>query len=409
MIYRLFAIIILMFNALLVTSALYLAVLVLAAWRNPRRKDLFSVKPPRSQSPMSFIILIPAHDEEMMIAETIRRVNALNYPHDKFELVVIADNCDDDTAKICRDSQCFILERRDRQNPGKGQALNWAMTNHLAAWPRHFDAVLVLDADSFLSPNALWFFSQSLQQGNKVAQGYYTVSNPRESWRTSLMTAALALVHFARPLGRDQLGLPCGIKGNGFVINRRLVMDYGYPASSNVEDLEVTLFYRLQGVKPAFVPGAQIYGHMTSHSDAAVKQRSRWEGGRVTMVRRWTGNLLITAWQKRDVTCVDAVFELCIPPFAVLAGVTFLSIVLTLVAATLRSTAIILAATGMSFSAGALESLYALSGIKLINPDACVWRRLLFAPIYIFWKLILYMQMFTRPGIRKQWERTDRH
>ena len=53
------------------------------------------------------------------------------------------------------------------------------------------------------------------------------------------MTAALAAFHFLRPLGRDRLGLPCGLKGNGMCFARPLVEKFGYPAASVVEDLEL--------------------------------------------------------------------------------------------------------------------------------------------------------------------------
>lgn len=61
----------------------------------------------------TFAIIIPAHNEEKMIAKTIYSINGIIYPHTKYDVFVIADNCSDNTAQISRHLGVNVLERTD--------------------------------------------------------------------------------------------------------------------------------------------------------------------------------------------------------------------------------------------------------------------------------------------------------
>ena len=145
---------------------------------------------------MEIFVVVPAHNEELLLGNTLESLEALSYSRSDYEVVVIADNCEDQTAEIARSRDVSVLERCDPEQRGKGQALHWAMTEHLRDWPAPYDAVIVLDADSMVNADFLWFMNEKLTQGHEILQGYYGVQNPTESWRTSLATASLAAFHF---------------------------------------------------------------------------------------------------------------------------------------------------------------------------------------------------------------------
>jgi cellulose synthase/poly-beta-1,6-N-acetylglucosamine synthase-like glycosyltransferase len=400
--------ILLVLGGLVSLAGLYLLILSVTAALNPRGREIDGTFEGQKTDPARFIVLIPAHDEELLIGDTLRRLSNLNYPSDRFEALVIADNCSDATAEIARRAGCDVLERTDPENPGKGQALDWAMQQHLADWPRPWEAVLVMDADSYLNPDCLWFLSEQFRAGHELLQAYYTVSNPQESWRTSLLTASLGLVHFLRPLGRDALGLPCGLKGNGFVMSRRLVLEYGYPARSNVEDVELALLLRTQGIGARFVPGARVYGQMTSSAEAAAAQRTRWEGGRIAMIRGWSAALLKRGILRGDAACLDGLIDLLIPPFALLATTTlavllFSGLLLLFIPESAAAVTFMLAAGAMG-----CQCAYTVTGLILIRAPALIWRRMLFAPVYVGWKVLLYAAMLAHPSRLGRWKRTER-
>ena len=126
----------------------------------------------------TFIILIPAHNEEQVLGKTLAALKKLDYPKDRHQVVVIADNCTDETARVARENGCICFERTDLRNRGKGQALSWAF-DQLDSMI--FDAIIVLDADCFIDPHALKVFGWYLDHGWMVLQSRNAASNPDDS------------------------------------------------------------------------------------------------------------------------------------------------------------------------------------------------------------------------------------
>lgn len=392
----------------LAVPALYLLILTVAALRHPGRRQIDGVFCGPREAQERFLILIPAHNEELLLGTVIQRLGGLSYPRSHFEIVVIADNCDDRTAGVARAAGAEVLERRDPLLRGKGRALDWALRGALAQWPRPYDAVVVLDADSVINADFLWFMQARLTGGAEALQGYYGVLNPLESWRTSLSLAALAAFHFLRPLGRDRLGLPCGLKGNGMCFSRRLALTYGYPAFSVVEDVELALFLLRKGVGVRFVPGAQVFGQMTTSAQAASVQRARWEGGRWELIRRLSGPLLREGLRSRDAALLDAAMDLLVPPFTILAGISGLAAAAGLLLAALRPAAFVVGVASGLAAVLAAESLYVLTALALVRAPARIYLRLVFAPLFVAWKIGVYLRLAAGRGGAAVWTRTER-
>ena len=389
----------------------YLLKLTVAAGLNPARRQIDGVFRGVRVPHRQFVILIPAHNEEQLLGGVVRGLRALSYPATHVETVVIADNCTDGTAEVARMAGATVLERRDENRRGKGQALNWAMQGPLLNWPRPWDALVVMDADSVLNADFLWFMDERLEQGHLALQGYYGVQNPGESWRTALMTAALAAFHFLRPLGRARFGLPCGLKGNGMCFARPLVERYGYPATSVVEDLELALIYLRHGVDVSFAAGAQVFGQMAATARQADSQRQRWEGGRLPLLRDWALPLWREGWRERNRAKLDAAVDLFVPPLALLAAIVAggagMSVVLVLLHASVAGWV----AAGIWIGAGMGLAVYVGAGLILTHAPASVWLRMAAAPLFILWKLGIYARMVCTRGRRTPatWVRTDRH
>ena len=390
-------------------AALYLLVLTVAACLHPDRQRISGVfhgpRTPQSR----FIILIPAHNEELLLGDVLHRLHDQAYPASHYEVVVIADNCEDMTAEVARKGGATALVRHDLANRGKGQALNWAMQGPLKDWAQPWDALIIMDADSVLNADFLWFMDERLRQGHLALQGYYGVQNPGDSWRTALMTVALAAFHFLRPLGRDKLGLPCGLKGNGMCFARQLVERFGYPATSVVEDIELALMYLRHGVGVKFAAGAQVFGQMATTTAQADSQRKRWEGGRLPLLKNWALPLWREGLREHNLAKLDGALDLFIPPLTLLVLLTgagwFVALVLALVHA---------APLGWPVCAlwsGTLLGLviYVCTGLALIEAPAGVWLRLAAAPVFVCWKVGVYLRMALVRGKKTpEWVRTGR-
>jgi len=129
-----------------------------------------------------FRIIVPAHNESAGIAETVRSLLGIDYPADHFDVLVVADNCSDDTAARAREAGAQVLERTDTERRGKGYALHHAFER----LPKDVDAVVVVDADTLVSPNLLRAFAARRELGAAAIQADYAVRNVDASWRNPL-------------------------------------------------------------------------------------------------------------------------------------------------------------------------------------------------------------------------------
>jgi glycosyltransferase involved in cell wall biosynthesis len=394
--------------AYVVLCAGWLQLLSLAACCVWRRKAEALADGCDKEARMRMILLIPAHNEAEGLGEVLDKMKeTLRWPADRFEIVVIADNCTDDTAKIAG-ARATVLVRNIPEIRGKGQALHWAIEEHLRVWPRPFDAVIVIDADSVVNQGFLFAMQGALASGASVAQAHDTVWNVRDSWRTSLMFAGFSAINYLRPLGRSAFGWSVGLKGNGMCFSRELLLKYGHPAGSVAEDLEQGMRYLSDGIKVAFAPGAVVRAKMPVGAKAAVSQRARWEGGRWHVSKVWIPRLLArfvagVAKGRLDGAALDGVMEMVIPPLGNLVALAACALALGWFCPGRLWTA------GGAAAALVMVALHVLLAQILAQAPAIVYARLLMAPVYVAWKGWMFVQRkVTRTGVNEGWVRTAR-
>jgi 1,2-diacylglycerol 3-beta-glucosyltransferase len=389
-------------------SAAYLVVLTVGAFFQSRRLRRGSATAASPAARFHRIgLLIPAHNEELLLGGVLDRLHTLDYPRDSFQLFVIADNCDDATAAVARAHGAEVLERTDPENRGKGFALDWALSRLLPD-SRRFDAFLILDADSYLSENFLQVMNRALSSGVGAIQGLYQVENVDESWRTRLMACALALAHYVKPMGRMAFGLSDGLKGNGMCFSREVLERVPWSGESITEDIEYTLRLVQAGIRILFVPDAVVRAQMPTTGRQAATQRQRWEGGRYALLTR-SIRLLGGAMRRGQPLVADRAVELIVPPFVelfALPAVCLIGGLLWLLAAPTAFAAFLwMAAWTMVLAAGLF---YLSAGLALARVPLTTCSALLFAPLYAVWKLGVYGTMILRRG-SGGWVRTERH
>lgn len=300
----------------------YLAVVAAAALvAGPRRRLAGDRREPRHR----FAVVIPAHNEAGTLPRLLARLAELEYPRPRYEVIVVADNCEDETAAVALAGGARVLTRTDRSRRSKGHALGWAFAQLLPE--RRHDAFVVLDADTQPEPDFLVHLDRALRAGASVAQAYSAVGNARESWRTALMAADMALIHYLRPAGRQALGGSADLQGSGICLTRAVLREVPWETSSVAEDREYHLRLLARGIHAVFVPEAVVYTVMEPSLETARGQELRWEGGRFGLARRYLATLLGKAWRRRHNAgeawpYLDAAFDLAIPPFALLAAGT---------------------------------------------------------------------------------------
>ncbi len=267
-----------------------------------------------------FLFVIPAHNEESGIANTVKSCFGSDYPSLFFGVIVIADNCNDQTAAFARKAGARVVERKDEQKKSKGYAIEFLLallqqSGELSA----LDAVVVVDADTTIDSNLLQAFDDALRRGHDWIQAYYTVANPDQSWRTRLMTYAFSMYNGVMQLGQNALGASAAFRGNGMCFSTAGLHRRPWQAFGLVEDMEYSWTLRVAGEKILFLPEVSVYGTMLGSGGlAAANQRRRWEFGRVDVKRKYMGQVLLSqnlGWRdKLLATC-----ELTLPSMSALA------------------------------------------------------------------------------------------
>lgn len=347
-----------------------------------------------------FRFIVPAHNESAGIGETVASLRAVDYPAELFEVVVVADNCTDDTAEKARGAGATVMERFDSERRGKGYALDHAFS----ATPAEVDAVVVIDADTLVSPNLLRAFAARRELGARAIQADYAVRNPNAAWRTRLIAIAFGSFHIVRSRARERLALSCGLRGNGMCFATELLREIPHHAYSVVEDVEYGLRLGEAGQRVYYTDEAHVYGEMVTSAAAANSQRRRWEEGRKELVAAHARRLLRAGIARRSGVLFDLALDLRVPPLSRIAVGALLG---WLLGAALWAFG---GAPGLALAAcsGALAAvvLYVLRGWMVSGTGLRGLVDLGLAPVYVAWKLTL---RFRKPAqATSSWVRTTR-
>jgi 1,2-diacylglycerol 3-beta-glucosyltransferase len=348
------------------------------------------------------VALVPAHDEASTIARCVASLLAQAYPGDLFRVVVIADNCVDGTAGIAVAAGADVLVRDEPTARGKGHALNWAI-EHLASSDPAPDAFVFVDADSVADPGLAAALEGELRRGADAAQANYEVLLPEGD---RLRAAALALFNHVRSQGREVLGLPAQLLGNGMIVRRAVLERLPWTAFSPVEDLEYTLRLCLGGFRTAFTPAARVLGPLPPTRAAATTQRLRWEGGRFLLLRQHWRELLRGVFAPHGLAVAEVLFSLAVPPIAAVGLVIALGGVAS-AAMALGGLAPLWPALPWALAGAALAG-HVLWGLRLVGAPAATYIALLRAPYFVAWKLTVYARIALGGFDPTRWERTPR-
>ena len=355
---------------------------------------------PRSARQLRFDIVVPAHNEAAVIAHTIANLRQLDWPTDRYRILVVADNCTDATVALASAEGATVLERQDPTLRGKGYALLCAFQRcREDAWA---DAIAVVDADAEVSSNLLDAFAARIERGAHAVQAHYGVLNPWGSWRTRLLTVAMAAYHVVRSRARERQRVSCGVRGNGWCITQQLLGQVNYNAFSLAEDIEYGIALGLAGYRVYYAGEAHASQEMTANPQVARQQRQRWEHGRFQLIRSRTLPLLRTALQRRSAICLDLALDLLVLPFTYVALNVAALLVTALLAAWWHSG--FTPWVWFTVDCVAILVAYVLRGWQLSDTGAQGLLDLIGAPVFVLWKLML---MLSRQR-SADWVRTER-
>jgi len=347
-----------------------------------------------------FALVVPAHDEEQGITETIAALSSELRPLDR--LLVVADNCNDATAALARSAGAEVIERRDPIRRGKGYALSFAFAHLSLDAP---DVVVIVDADCRVAPGSVGRIAGLAARSGRPVQADYLLQAPQDAGPRSRVSAFAVLVrNRVRPRGLARLGLACQLTGSGMALRWDAVCAARPTEGNLVEDLALGLDLARQGRPPLYDGEARVTSALPSSGRAAENQRRRWEGGHLATLAGHAPRTLITGFARRDVRCIALGLDLAVPPLALLVALMTLSCAVAAAASVLGagSASLYAALLEMSLVAVAVMGAWLSEGHRTLPA-----REVAAVPLYLLWKLVVYARL-VRNGGEKAWVRTQR-
>ncbi len=377
-------------------------------------------------------VLVPAHNEASGIGATLETILPQLTAQDR--LVVIADNCTDETAAVAkrycnneaallalalpdtpapklleaqeqaeseRTFGVIVVERQDAERRGKGYALDYGLRFIEGDPP---DVVVVVDADCIVHEGTILGIAGLAASVARPVQATYLMeqpANPRP--KDSVSALAFMVKNLVRPSGLAKLRLPCFLTGTGMAFPWEALASSTIASGNIVEDMQLAVDLAIAGRAPVFCQEAKVMGRLPQQQQAAKSQRTRWEHGHLQTLLTQVPRLLSAAVRQRRFDLLASALDLCVPP---------LSLLVMLWAAVMGG-ALVAGMLGASW----IPSIFlAIEGLLVLISIVGAWAKfgrndlpvltLLAVPLYILWKIPLYLAFLVRR--QTKWIRTER-
>ena len=272
-------------TSLFLLLLLYYSLLMIAGIYNRIQMEKKKV-PPLEHYP-GVDILIPAHNEGVVIKETIEVMVELNYPGD-LQIYVLNDNSNDETAEIAQTFDDTFKNVHHIQVPpgeprGKSRVLNYGLS---ISGNKYY---CVYDADNQPEPDALTKLVDTAEQMEKSAGavGYVRTLNESANWLTRMISIEFQVFQLLMQSGRWQLFKTGSLTGTNMLIKRSVIEELGgYDPYAIAEDAELTLRITQGGYYLPIVPDSITWEQEPETLSVYVKQRTRWLQGNLYIVEK---------------------------------------------------------------------------------------------------------------------------
>lgn len=344
-----------------------------------------------------FAVVVAAHNEERVIGQLLRNLRELNYPKDLYDVYVVADNCEDETARIAAEQGALVIERFNKVDKGKGYALEYAFDQIFNAGIE-YDAVVVFDADNLVSPDFLTIMNVRLLKGEKIIQGYLDTKNAADTWITKAIYICYIITNRFLQLAKYNLGLTCALGGTGMCLSVDVLKRYGWGMTSLTEDLEFQTKALMNNLRVTWAHDAKVYDEKPLTLMQSLRQRKRWMQGHCNVAGRYAVKLMRQGIATRNFVMIDGALYLVQPFFWMFAGLGMISNIFV-------GPEIIMEAPEWAVIGFFAQFFYFSLGLALerVKPGVYLW--LFFYPIFAMtWIPVAYIGFAMRKN--KEWNHT---
>lgn len=236
-------------------------------------------------------ILVPAHDEAVVITRTVRALLGLEYPKDRYEIIVINDNSTDDTAEKLERIQAEFPDRKlivistgpEVGGKGKSNALNIGFSVSTG------DVIAIYDADNTPQPDALAILVETLMEDDKLGAviGKFRTRNRNASLLSRFVNIETLAYQCMNQAGRYYFFKLCTIPGTNYVIRRSLIEEIGgWDVNALSEDTEISFRLYRMGYYIKQMPLAVTWEQEPHLLNVWFRQRTRWAKGNLYVLAK---------------------------------------------------------------------------------------------------------------------------
>lgn len=351
-----------------------------------------------ARKPQRIAVLIPAHNEASGITQMLSRVRDV-LPL-QAAILVVADNCSDNTAEQARADGSEVIERTNATRRGKGYALDFGRS-HLSKSPP--DCVMILDADCIPDPGTIENLAAAALDGGRPVQSVNLMkAGPDAGPIVQISNFAFLIKNLVRQRGLVRSGGPAMLTGTGMAFPWSIFEKLPLASSNIVEDLAVTVDLTQTGIRPALVETARVWSDAATAKDT-LTQRTRWEHGFIGTAVKHALPTLASGIGRGQLASVRLGLHLLVPPLALLfaLGLSLAILLAGLAALGATSTPAIVLLAMMGTSLFLLAIAWWREGRALLSIGAI--SRI---PLYVLWKIPVYLKLVR--GVETEWVRTKR-
>ena len=305
-------------------------------------------KPHKTDKLHNFAVLIAARNEQSVIENLIQSIKTQDYPEKLVSVFVVADNCTDSTAKIARRAGATVYERFNKNEVGKGYALDFLTSKIKEDYGDVFDAFFVFDADNVLDKNYITEMNKTFSNGYKIVTSYRNSKNYGANWISA--GYALWFLRESKYLNnaRMLLGTSCAVSGTGFMFSREIIEKTGgWKFFLLTEDIEFTIYNVTDGEKIGYCASACLYDEQPECFSQSWNQRMRWAKGYLQVFAKYGTKLLKGIFSKKAFSCFD--MTMCIMPAVVLTIVAgIINVTATVLGIVTQNTAVLIAVLSLA-------------------------------------------------------------
>lgn len=376
---------------LFIPTILFFLECILALLPEPKKLEQQIARP-------TITVLIPAHNENKVIGKTLKVLVPQLTEQD--QLVVVADNCTDNTAELARQFGVTVIERNDQISQGKGYALAYGLN----CIEQPSEVLVIIDADCLVQPDFLSKIAREVMRTMRPVQAVYVMEQTSSSNPKNLVSAlAFKIKNLVRPKGLARLGLPCLLTGSGMAFPWSVIRHAPLASGNIVEDMQLGLDLAIAGHSPQFFSQVQVTGVLPQQETAAKSQKIRWIHGHLQTLQTQVPRLIKAAITQRRFELMAIALELCVPPLSLLV----ITSLITLLGGLL---------IGICQHEWAITSLSLIEGVLIFVAVIAAWakfarndislKNLLSVPFYLFWKIPIYLAFLLKR--QQAWVRTER-